>query len=844
MDLKLNILVIEDNPGDFWLITDFFESISPKSTLTQATSFKEAQQILTNPNVSFDVILLDLSLPDAGGKKLVLNIIQLANAIPILVLTGFSDQQFGIETLNLGVSDYLLKDELTESLLLKSVVYSIERAKISHEIKLSEKKYRSLFDTSPVAMFVIEKDSLLIVDANSAALAQYGYSSQEIIGIPFSELDKTKNAAIYLNWIKNRTIQILFFEHQKKSNESILVELSISDSEKTRENTLLLVANDITQKINAEKELLFREQRFKALIQKGSDVFAIVDADGKFSYIGENASLIFGIDAHEMIGKSLFDYVNKEDKSILFQQFSLVITDEISLRLPPYRVVNSKNELFWIETYATNSFNEPTVRGIILNSRNVTKQIESDFKLKDVRSRFDVLSDVTTDIIWDIDLIQETVSWSKGISSILKYDENHAQTTVEFIFNSIHPNDLERVRKRINDFYKSGEVNWQDEYRFRTAKGNYVPFRDKGFLVLDENQVPIRFLGSMTDISKEKEEEYRIKLFETIIDDSSDAVALVEIHPDLIWDSKFVFANDSFKQLFHLENHLEYPLRKMLELSIVDEQTDFIFSNIQALNSFKLDLTFKKNSQEQTFYNFSFYLQENEEKEVKHAVITLRDITQRVNKEQEITAAIIQAQELERFQIGCELHDNVNQILSAVQLALNMVMEEDESVEEKNKWILHAKSFNQNAITEIRSLSHRLAPNSLDETKFTDAILSLVKSMNLHEKFQTKVSISDKWIKTLHVTHQLHLYRIIQEVLNNISKHAQASIIEISTQADQHYLTLSVSDNGKGFDKTKIQRGIGLNNIQKRCELIRANFQIISQIGAGCKILIQIPWEN
>lgn len=843
MELELHVLVIEDNPGDFWLITDFFESIAPKSTLTQAMNFKEAQAILLQPPQAFDLILLDLSLPDAGGKKLVLQVVQLANGIPVVVLTGFSDQKFGIDTLNLGVYDYLLKDELTESILLKSITYSLERAKISSQIRVSERKYRALFDTSPIPMFLLDKSSLTIVDANSAALAQYGYSSEELLGAPFWVLDKQQKPDPYRSWMDDRESEMPFFEHQKKNGELLLVELSFSESDQFGSGSLLFAANDVTQRVAAERELIFREQRLKALTQKGSDVFAIVDSEGKFFYIGENAVLVFGLDAHDMLGKTLFDFVHPDERTALFQEFSSVLLDEVSRRLSPYRVVNANQETGWIETHATNSFRDASIRGIILNSRNITKQIESDFKLRDVRSRFEVISDVTTDIVWDIDLIQETVTWSKGITSVLKYAESYLQTDVAFILDSIHPDDRERVQNGLFQFFESGDVHWHDEYRFRAADGTYVPFRDKGYLVFDEQHAPIRFIGSMTDISKEKQEEYRIKLFETVIDYSSDAVALAEIQPQSIWDSKFVFANDSFKRLLQLSYSKEYPLRKILELPVIDEQIDFIFSHIRSLNSFRLDLTFKKTTKEDVFYNLSFALLENDEKQVKHAVIMLRDITQRVNKEQEITAAIIQAQEVERFQIGCELHDNINQILSAVQLALNMVLEEEHEAE-KNKWILHAKNFNQNAITEIRSLSHRLAPNSLDETKFTDAVLSLVKSMNLNEKFQTVVSISDQWIQTLPANYQLHLYRIIQEVLNNISKHAQASKIEIVTAADQHYLTLSISDDGIGFDKSKITRGIGLNNIQKRCELIRANFQILSNPGAGSKVLVQIPWSK
>jgi YesN/AraC family two-component response regulator len=125
------ILVIEDNPGDFALVEDFlFEQIEAPEVV-HAADFKSAQLLLGGEGVSFDVVLLDLSLPDRTGESLIKEITEASNHSPVIVLTGYADFDFSVKSLSIGVFDYILKEELTALSLFKSIIYSIERKKIA-----------------------------------------------------------------------------------------------------------------------------------------------------------------------------------------------------------------------------------------------------------------------------------------------------------------------------------------------------------------------------------------------------------------------------------------------------------------------------------------------------------------------------------------------------------------------------------------------------------------------------------------------------------------------------------------------------------------------------------------
>jgi response regulator RpfG family c-di-GMP phosphodiesterase len=143
-----SILVIEDNLGDFTLVKEFLLEQVPSVTIIHAKNFEESKKLLIKKNIDFDAVLLDLSLPDKRGLPLIQEIIEMCANIPVIVLTGYSDFAFGVKSLTLGISDYILKDELTSISLYKSIVYSSERKKtilaLENYIKVIEEQNEKL----------------------------------------------------------------------------------------------------------------------------------------------------------------------------------------------------------------------------------------------------------------------------------------------------------------------------------------------------------------------------------------------------------------------------------------------------------------------------------------------------------------------------------------------------------------------------------------------------------------------------------------------------------------------------------------------------------------------------
>lgn len=846
---RLNALIVEDNLGDFVLLKDLFDGQITNSNIAHAESFTSAKRLLEDNR--FDIIFLDLSLPDCSGNDLVVKIVGLAANTPILVLTGYSDKEFGVQALSLGVSDYLLKDELNAQDLKKTVLYSIERTKISSKLKESEEKYRAIFYGSPLPMWVYDIETYDFLDVNEAAIQSYGFSREQFLQMNFKDLipENSVDSVNEILEICNNTngfLQTVSY-HVTSEKEIIKVELQSNEIEFERQKARLIVANNITQKTRAEEALQFSERRFKALVQKGSDVFSILDSRGEYLYIGDNAKSILGIPPKAFENKSLFYFIHPEDVESVRTSFQHIF-DHHSIQVPPYRFLSDSGYI-WLETIITNLIDDPSVAGIVGNSKNITDKIESELELKRSNERYNIVSRATSDIIWDCDLINNTATWNRGLSRTFGYPREMQTTPISWAYDKIHPDDLDKVRSGFKHNFDNKLHLWQEEYRFRCADGTYRHIFDRGFVVYDEDGTPLRFIGAMQDITQHKIEELRLKLLESVVTNSTDAMIIFVLRspsPDqkLAFDAEITFVNDTFTKITGIakEEAIGNSFHILDALRITRSNLLHAIRSLRDYKSFSFEFSYSGKDGQIYFLHLSMIPVADGSQKLTHWAAIVNDITERTKKEHEITKAIMGAQELERYEIGCELHDNINQILSATQLALGMTKDADQ--EDSRHWIRQAGNYIDLAIDEIRRLSHRLAPNSLDGTTFDEAVLSLVKSLNVNNRIQFSVHIDSEYFQDISPDIQINLYRIIQEQLNNIIKHSRAKNVSIKSTMSDEGLTLTIKDDGIGFNIYTVKKGIGLNNIMKRCDIIHAKLSIKSEINKGCELVIVLNSGN
>jgi len=206
-----------------------------------------------------------------------------------------------------------------------------------------------------------------------------------------------------------------------------------------------------------------------------------------------------------------------------------------------------------------------------------------------------------------------------------------------------------------------------------------------------------------------------------------------------------------------------------------------------------------------------------------------------------INQATIETQEQERSEIGKELHDNVNQVLTTTKLYLDLAISNPEL---KDDMVLKANKNIINVINEIRQLSRSLMNPSIGDLGLIDSINDLIENINLtrklHVSLQAKAEIED----LLDKNQKLTIFRIIQEALNNAIKHAKASKVSINILYNASGVEVNIEDNGIGFNIQKVKKGAGLKNIQNRIYLINGTHNIESVPSKGSKIIINFPFKQ
>lgn len=216
-----------------------------------------------------------------------------------------------------------------------------------------------------------------------------------------------------------------------------------------------------------------------------------------------------------------------------------------------------------------------------------------------------------------------------------------------------------------------------------------------------------------------------------------------------------------------------------------------------------------------------------------------------INQQKLATQAVLEAEEKERARIGQDLHDGVGQIMSAVKINLSSIQnsisfhDEKETVKFEN--IL---SLVDESCKEVRSISHTMMPNALLRSGLSSAIRDFINKID-NNIIETNL-YTEGLDKRLNTDVETILYRVIQECVNNVIKHAKASRLDISIIKEDHEITATVEDDGIGFDTTDTNntKGIGLKNIITRIQYLKGTVVYDSQPGKGTLIIINLPYNN
>jgi len=415
----------------------------------------------------------------------------------------------------------------------------------------------------------------------------------------------------------------------------------------------------------------------------------------------------------------------------------------------------------------------------------------------------------------------------------------------------VHPDDRELVMENYLKRLAGEEMPGPYSFKMVDRKGNVRWVRNNGVLVEWEGRpATLNFLLDNTarkkamDALAESEEKYR-QLFES----DSDAVMIFDAET-----RQFEDANPATLDLFGFSK-AEFLQLTVEDISAEKDKTRTSVDKIIREDSqeTKIPLRFFQRKNGSIFpgeISAGRFIAGNRKK----VIGAVRDITDRLQAEEKIRALnqqLIKAQENERNRIAGYLHDYVAQDLSSLKISLETLFDSQPEVADVlEPKIGELSKILQNSITAVRDLSYDLRPPGMDQ-------LGLVRTVNQYcEDFSEKNNVSVDFytagMKGLNLDFdtEINLYRLIQEGLNNIKKHARASHVAVRLVASSPNIILRIEDNGQGFNvEQRLARSIkekrlGLSSMEERVSLLGGRLSIKSQPSKGTSLFIEVPCKE
>jgi two-component system, NarL family, sensor histidine kinase UhpB len=463
----------------------------------------------------------------------------------------------------------------------------------------------------------------------------------------------------------------------------------------------------------------------KALVNAVNAVILILNPDSTIQFYSKGAEHLMGYTVQDVSGKLWFKvWINPAEQEAYKTKFHPITPGLIppDNENPIICANGTEKMIHWqnIDLYEGTKFT-----GVLCIGRDVTTQRTIENKLQAINNRFQLIANVTNDVIWDWNKQTNTMWWNDNFFNYFGYPKTPESNTIEAWENGLHPEDRERV---IDSFYQSiqeKKQKWVEEYRFLKADGSIVHILDRGYIILNNEGQAERMVGSMMDITQRKNAE----------------------------------------QAQQQANH----------------------------------------------------------------------------KLRELAAYLQQVREQERKYMAREIHDQFGQMVTALKMDVSWIHKKvaDTHPELKERMNETIELLN-NMVNTVRRIAQELRPAVLDD-------LGLVAAMEWQCKdFEKRTGIKVNLINTageplLTNDIQTGLFRIFQETLTNIMRHAKATMVHCKLGLNNNLLVLAIQDNGIGFEVKDKQNTLGLLGMKERAIMINAQLFIESLPNNGTTITISVP---
>lgn len=733
---------------------------------------------------------------------------------------------------------YPSKDGLT--VFFKDVT---EIKQITLALKNKEEKYRTLIEQASDGIVITDMEGT-ILEVNKSMQQMLGFADDELIGYHLTDFLPEED--LETNPLKIHELmqgKSLLYERRLKKKDGSLLDVEVN-SKMASSHTLIGFIRDIAERKKYENTLMYQA----GLLESVSDAVTSLDMNRCIVSWNNACEELYGFKTSEVIGKRVpelvtFEYPNTNNEEVFKQVFA-----EGKWK-GEFNFIHhlTKEKVYLLSNINLLKDKKGIINGFILTSKNITDRIKREEDIRKSNERFELVANATNDAVWDHDYEKNEIWGNTQLYKIYGLKPYSCKINFEMFLERIHPDERAGIKERMDAAIENGIFSLSEIFRFKTEKGTYRTFYDRAYIKYDDSKKPIRILGAMEDITEREvaqkaiavsEEKYR-----TIIEQAADGIFIADENTYLIDVNSAGcrisgYSKDELKKL-KFQDVIPSKDLKTNPMQIVKmEKGQSVVNERRLICKDGTFIDVEISAQKLLDGGYQLFVRDIRERKKADELLqkSYNDIRQLASNLQTI-------REDERTTIAREIHDELGQQLTGLKMDIYWLSRKIKTTDDEiaGKLKESIQLINE-TVASVRKIATDLRPSILDD-------LGLVAALEWQgEEFEKRsgtrvLFINEAGDVTLKPDAISAIFRIYQELLTNVARHANASLVKVLLQKSGNSAFFYFTDNGDGFDPDSItqKKTLGLLGIKERTLLLGGTYEFKSKPGEGSETIISIP---
>ncbi|HSP93270.1 MAG TPA: PAS domain S-box protein [Thermoanaerobaculia bacterium] len=701
--------------------------------------------------------------------------------------------------------------------------------------------YREVMELAPIGIFTSTLEGRFLA-ANAALVEMLGYESvEEVLGIDIPGdlyFDPDERARVLSQYEQGSGIVRVETVLKRKDGSPVSIRFDSRVVRDAEGRTLGFegFAHDITEGKRAEEELRRSEERFRALVENSSEVIGLFDREGHWLYASPSVERLWGYSAEEMKPFRRFgERAHPDDVEALREKFRGLVGRPDGMETMEFRGRHKDGSWRVFEAVGVNRLETPGVGAIVANLRDITARKEAEIALKESEERFRTL----------IDRAPVAIGIGRNGRTIYaneKYQEMYGFRSIDElrdrpIAEQWAPQSRPEIEERVRQCGLGLLVATEYEGVGQRKDGSQFPVVAAATVVqLADGPATIAFLADITE--RKRAEEQRASILERV---SDGFVAL-----DTDW--RYTYLNTKAAQIFGRRREDLIGKHIWTEFPEGIGQPFYKAYYRAAEEQIAIEL-------EEYYPPYGRWFENRIYPSKEGLTIFFRDITERKLGEERLrrsyeelralAARMESVREEESSRIARELHDEVGQALTAIKIHLQTLQRHVGAPAVAGE-LSESIGMSERALEQVRNLSLDLRPSVLDDLGLAAALRWYLDRQALLSGFAAEF-LADLGSGRLPRELETACFRVAQQALTNVAKHARARHVSVDLRREKMDLSLSIRDDGVGFDVAAARalarggRSLGILGMEERVLLLGGSFEVRSDPSGGTQVSARFP---